>query len=100
MTNNELTKTVGDAWEVIIDNDVSVKEVLNALTEEIGDNITLKEGELLYTNVLWWDSTDLSGGHLGILDMFKDLKIKTFAVVDSIEYDATAVAVIYTRGQK
>ena len=96
MTNNELTKTVGWAWEVIIDNDVSVKEVLNAITEEIADHITLKEGELLYTNVLWWDSTDLSQGLLEILDMFKDLKIKTFAVVDSSEYNATAVAIIYT----
>lgn len=96
MTNNELTKTVGWAWKIITDNDVSVKEVLNAITEEIADHITLKEGELLYTNVLWWDSTDLSNGLLDILDMFKDLKIKTFAVVDSSEYDATAVAVIYT----
>lgn len=96
MTNNELTKTVGWAWEIVIDNDVSVKEVLNAITEEIADHITLKEGELLYTNVLWWDSTDLSNGILDILDMFKDLKIKTFAVVDSSAYDATAVAVIYT----
>ncbi len=96
MTNNELTKTVGWAWEVIIDNDVSVKEVLNAITEEIADHITLKEGELLYTNVLWWDSTDLSQGLLEVLDMFKDLKIKTFAVVDSSEYNATAVAIIYT----
>ena len=96
MTNNELTKTVGWAWEINIDNDVSVKEVLNAITEEIADHITLKEGELLYTNVLWWDSTDLSNGLLEILDMFKDLKIKTFAVVDSSEYEATAVAIIYT----
>ena len=96
MTNNELTKTVGWAWEVITHNDVSVKEVLNAITEEIADHITLKEGELLYTNVLWWDSTDLSKGLLEVLDMFKDLKIKTFAVVDSSEYDATAVAIIYT----
>jgi len=97
MTNNELTKTVGWAWEIIIDDDVSDKEVLYAITEEIADHITLKEGELLYTNVLWWDKTDLSNGLLDILDMFKDLKIQTFAVVDSSEYDATAIAVIYRR---
>lgn len=96
MTNIELTKTVGWAWEVITDNDVSVKEVHNAITEEIADHITLKEGELLYTNVLWWDKIDLSSGILEVLDMFKDLKIKTFAVVDSSEYNATAVAIIYT----
>lgn len=96
MTNNDLTKIVGNAWDEIVYNDVSVKEVLNAITEEIADHITLKEGELLYTNVLWWDSTDLSNGLLDILDMFKDLKIKTFAVVDSSAYNATAVAIIYT----
>ena len=95
MTNNELTKIVGNAWDEIVDNDVSVKEVLNAITEEIADHIILKQGELLYTNVLWWDKTDLSNGLLNILDMFKDLKIQTFAVVDSSEYDATAIAVIY-----
>lgn len=100
MTNNKLSKVLGIAWDVVADNDVSVKEVLNALTEEIVNNITLNEGELLYTNVYWHDNVDLDSVIEDVISMFKDLKIKNFAALDSGDYSATAVAIIYTGGKK